>query len=134
MGAGISVLLDVWEVRAGGDLAEYMDKGIAQSDRVLMVCTDNYVAKSNSGTSGGVPYEKQIVRAELYGKMDSHKFVPIIRNQAAGPTIPIFMGMRRYVDFRIDADYDASLDELARDIYEISSKPQLGTNPFKGEE
>jgi hypothetical protein len=134
MGMGINVLLDVWEVRPGGDLADFMEKGIPKSDRVLMICSDNYLARANDGNGGGVPYEKTIVRAELIAKMDSAKFVPIIRDQAAGPAIPNFMGVRRYVDFRDDDHYRAALEELARDIYGLSSKPPLGRNPFEGEE
>lgn len=128
---GIDVLLDVWEVRPGGDLADFMDNGIRRAERVLMICTDNYVEKSNNGKTGGVAYEKQIVRAELYEKLDSHKFVPVIRGQAAEPTMPNFMGIRMYVDFRDDAHYTTELDELARELHGLSRrKPPLGTNPY----
>jgi len=134
IGMEINVLLDEWEVPLGGDLAEFMEKGISKSDRVLMVCTDNYLARANDGNGGGVPYEKLIVRAELIAKMDSAKFVPVIRDQVAEPAIPRFMGLRRYLDLRDDNHYDAALEELARDIYGLSTKPALGKNPFRGEE
>jgi len=133
MDMGIEVLLDVWEVRPGGDLADFMETGIPKSDRVLMICTDNYLERANHGNGGGVPYEKTIVRAELLAKIDSAKFVPIIRGQAGDPAIPAFMGVRMYVDLRDDEHYDTVLKELARDIYGLPSKPPLGNSPF-GEE
>jgi hypothetical protein len=133
MAKGVTVLLDVWEVRFGGDLGDFMEKGIPKADRVLMICTDTYLAKVNNGNGGGVAYEKTMVRAELIETMDSAKFVPIIRDQAGQPAIPNFMPGRMYVDLRDDAHYDAILEELARDIHGLSSRPPLGDNPFQGE-
>jgi hypothetical protein len=130
IGMGINVLLDQWDVPLGGDLGQFMATGIAASDRVLMICTDNYNTKANTGTTGGVPYEKMIVNAGLIAQVDTAKFIPIIRGQAAAATIPTFMGARRYLDFRDEGNYDATLEELARDIYGLSSKPALGANPF----
>jgi hypothetical protein len=37
---------------------------LSNSDYTVIVCTDNYVEKANSG-SGGVGYEKMIVTSEL---------------------------------------------------------------------
>lgn len=132
---GVQVLLDVWELRLGGDLGRFMERSIAESDRVLMICTDNYVSKADSADTGGVAYEAQIVRSALYGKLDSHKFIPIIRDQVNGPKMPSFMGVRMYSDFRNDAHYAAELEALLRDIHGApSEKPSLGKNPYNGEE
>jgi hypothetical protein len=44
------------------------------------------------------------------------------------------LGPRLYIDFENDADYDAKLVELAREIHGAPaiSKPTLGPNPFSG--
>jgi len=111
-----------------------MHEGVTNSDRVLLVCTDAYVSKSNAGT-GGAGYEKLIVSAEVVQSIDTTKFIPIIRGQAGATRTPTFLGSRLYVDFRNDADYEFKLEELAREVHGMPavSKPPLGSNPFSGE-
>ena len=128
-GMGIDAILDVWDFRLGQDASEFMQQGISRSDRVLMICTEKYVAKANQG-KGGVAYEKLIVSAELVHAIDTIKFIPVIRDQPAIVTIPTFMGDRKYADFRDDMEYAAKLTELGREIYGLSDKPPLGKNPF----
>lgn len=60
-------MLDQWDLKPGDDLPLFMDRGMNSADRVLMVCTDNYVGKANSGV-GGVGYERMIVTADLLKK------------------------------------------------------------------
>jgi hypothetical protein len=127
---GIDVLLDVWEVPLGGDVSIFMQQGISRSDRVLMICTETYIAKANGGTGGGVPYEMMIVRKAIVELIDTIKFIPVIRNQLGEIKMPDGIGQRMAVDFRDDGRYPAKLEELARAIYGLSEKPALGTNPF----
>ena len=43
---GVEVTLDQWDMRPGADVVRFMEQGIRDADRVLMVCTANYVAKA----------------------------------------------------------------------------------------
>jgi hypothetical protein len=36
---GVEVTLDQWDLRPGGDVVRFLDLGIRDADRVLMVCT-----------------------------------------------------------------------------------------------
>jgi hypothetical protein len=111
-----------------------MQRGIANADRVLLVCSENYVEKADSG-SGGVGYERLIVTAEVVQSIDTIKFVPIIRNNSKSKNVtPIFLGPRLYVDFRNDFEYEIKFEELAREIHTAPAlaKPSLGPNPFSG--
>jgi len=92
-GMGIEVLLDVWELRLGQDTTKFMQAAISQSDRVLMICTEKYVARANDGKSGGVPFEGMIIRAELVENIDTIKFIPVIRDQDKAVRIPISWGI-----------------------------------------
>ena len=49
---GIDAILDQWVLSLGSDLAKFMEHGLSQSDRVLIVSTDNYIEKANSGNGG----------------------------------------------------------------------------------
>jgi TIR domain len=52
VGHGIDVILDQWDLQYGDDLPAFMEKAIRDTDRILVVCTDNYIQKANSGAGG----------------------------------------------------------------------------------
>lgn len=129
---GVDATLDQWDLSPGQDIASFMQAGIVESDRVLMVCTESYVGRAESG-SGGVGYERLIVTAELVQNIATNKFVPLIRRNDAH-RVPNFLGQRLYVDFSDDAKYDEKLGELLRELHgqPASTKPPLGQSPFSG--
>ncbi|MGU3845768.1 toll/interleukin-1 receptor domain-containing protein, partial [Vibrio diabolicus] len=73
--AGIDARIDAWGVGGGTDLPHFMETQLAEVDRVIMVCTENYVQKANNGT-GGVGYEKMIVTSSLMSRIDDNKIIP----------------------------------------------------------
>lgn len=131
---GIDAILDQWDLRPGQDLAQFMQYGIHDSDRVVMVCSKNYVERADSGT-GGVGYERLIVTAEVISSIDTIKFVPIVRGNRDSKKTPVFLGPRLYVDFEDDHSYDTQLQYLLRHLHSSPGllKPALGENPFSGE-
>jgi len=54
---GIEAVLDQWALKPGDDLSHFMEQNLSSADKVLMICSENYVSKANSG-KGGVGYEK----------------------------------------------------------------------------
>src|SRR5262245_19864402 len=96
--AGVDATLDQWDLSPGQDVVAFMTNGIASADRVILVCSDKYVTKSEAG-KGGVGYERLIVTAELVQTIDTKKFLPIVRNNGTANKIPNFLGPRLYVDF-----------------------------------
>jgi formylglycine-generating enzyme required for sulfatase activity len=130
---GVEVTLDQWQLRLGGDVVRFMDLGIREADRVLMVCTANYVAKAEE-RKGGAGYEGMIVTGHVARNTDTIKFVPIVRDNAAEPLIPAFLGQRLWVDFRDDGRFEQRLEDLLRELHGVPlhQPPPLGPNPFAG--
>jgi hypothetical protein len=61
---GVDAVLDQWDLSLGQDTSMFMQRGILDSDRVILVCTDRYVTRAEGGT-GGVGYERLVVTAEV---------------------------------------------------------------------
>ncbi len=131
--AGIDATLDQWDLAAGQDIVAFMTNGISTADRVILVCSSQYVQKAESGT-GGVGFERLIVTAELVQTIDTKKFLPVLRGNSSSSKTPNFLGPRLYIDFTVDTDYAAKLEQLIREIHGTpsTSKPPLGSNPFAG--
>lgn len=127
---GVDAIIDQWELKPGDDLPHFMETNLAIANYVLMICTDNYVAKANTG-AGGVGYEKMIVTSSLLAKIDSNKIIPIIR-QNGGAAVPTFLGSKIYLNFSSDDEFEFSYDELIRTIHKspLFIKPKIANNPF----
>lgn len=129
---GTDAILDQWRLAPGQDIAAFMQRGITDSDRVILVCSETYVRKAEGG-AGGVGYERLVLTAELIQNIDTKKFIPLLR---ANPSqrIPAFLGPRLFVDFNHDDLYTARLDQLLRELLGVPSsiEPPIGPNPFSG--
>ncbi|TXI37989.1 MAG: TIR domain-containing protein [Nitrosomonas sp.] len=135
MDNGIETTLDQWDLALGSNLPKFMEKGLTTNDRVLVICTDNYINKANDGI-GGVGYEKTILTAELIQDQDSKKFIPIVRNVKSTSKTPTCLTGRLYIDFSDEDTFDNSLKQLLHEIYDVPFKPKpaLGKSPFVKED
>jgi hypothetical protein len=128
---GVYAILDQWDLRLGGDLTLFIEHGIRDSDRVLVICTDQYVRKANAG-EGGVGYERLIVTAQLAQNIGTDKFIPVIRQASGEEKTPTFLGTRVYADFRDESQFDSEFNKLIHELHRepVVKKPPLGKNPF----
>lgn len=129
--SGVDAILDQFRVGLGDDLGGFMEKSVAESDRIIMVCTDNYVTKANSGL-GGVGYEKMIMTAEYMTNIDSNKVIPLIR-QNGTHNVPTFLKTRLHINFSREDEYELQFDNLLREIHQapLFKEPKIGNNPFE---
>ena len=128
---GVDAILDRWECKYGSDLNLFMEKGIRDANRVLLVCTPAYQKKADTGT-GGVGYERLVVTAEMAANIQTEKFICVLRRGDDNLSIPSFARSRLFIDFRNNNDYDDRLLELLRDIHiaPLNPKPPIGASPF----
>ena len=128
---GVDAILDQWDLGPGDDVTQFMERGIIDSDRVLVVCTDQYVRKANA-VEGGVGYERMIVNAQLIQDLGTDKFIPVIRQTSGQEKTPTFLGTRVYIDFRNDSQFESEFEKLIRELHRVPvvEKPPLGKNPF----
>lgn len=78
---GINVVLDQWDLKYGEDVTLFIESNIREAKKVLIICTDKYVEKTND-PQGGAGYERMIVSRELIQNAGSNKFIPIIRQSS----------------------------------------------------
>jgi predicted transcriptional regulator len=128
--SGVDAVIDQWDLKPGDDLALFMESQLTSADRVLMICTEQYVDKANKGI-GGVGYEKMIVTADSLSRIDSSKVIPIIR-QAGTVVLPTFLRTKLYLNFSRPDQFEFSFDELIRTLHNapIYEKPPISKPPF----
>lgn len=128
---GVDSILDQWDLGPGHDVTKFMEQSLATTDRVLMICTEEYIRKADAG-EGGVGYERMIVTAELVRNLGTDKFIPIVRQGGDEIRIPRFLGARFYVNLSGDEEFKENYEQLLRELHKVppTTKPPLGKSPF----
>ena len=108
---GVDAILDQWNLGPDDNVPRFMERGIRNSDRVLVICTDSYVRKANADEVG-IGYESMIVTEKLVENLGTNKFIPIIRQTLAEEKIPVFLKEQVYIDFTDDSQFDEKFDVL----------------------
>lgn len=128
---GVHVILDQWDITLGSDLTLFMEQGLTSADRVMVICTEPYVAKANAQKYGGVGYEKMIISSQIMRELDSNRVIPVIVNNSLPDPVPTFVGerLRLYFD---TVNYENSYAELIHDLHgeKMKPRPAAGPSPF----
>lgn len=108
----------------------FMERSIGEADRVIVICTEDYVHKAKDRT-GGVGYESILVMNELIKNLGSSKFIPIIRQATIPYITPDALSTRLYYDLSGGQAYNTTLNSLLMELHNIRVPiPPLGRNPF----
>ena len=98
---GVDIIFDKWSLALGEGINALMEKSITGSDLVLVICTPNYVIKSDS-RKGGVGYESVLISSHILDSQETTKFIPIVRLKGSEcKPMPVFLGNRFYADLSI---------------------------------
>ena len=124
---GIDVILDQWNLHFGNDVAVFIESNITESDKVLIICTDQYNVRANEG-KGGAGYEKTIVTRELIDNSQSDRFIPVVRQYSGKDKMPKFLGARRYVNLSDESKFEGEFQELVRQLH---GEPSPDKNPLE---
>lgn len=126
---GIDAILDQWELELGKPIPNFMENSLAKSDRVICVITPNYYNRTIE-PNGGVGYEYSIISAEIMERIDTQKFIPLLK-EGGNENIPKSLKGRTYIDMRKDNSFKDRLEDLLRDIYKEpkNKKPPIGKKP-----
>ncbi len=129
VGEGLDVIFDGWDLGPGQDVA-VMAEQIRAADKVLIVCTPQYVERAN-GRKRGAGYEATIVTGELLRNAAVDKFIPVIRKKGPGDEyVPAFLSTKVYVDLSDESSFDAEFRKLVRVLkgQPPVERPGLGQN------
>lgn len=128
---GIATTLDQYDIHAGEDVLAFMEKGVTDSDYVILVCTPKFKKKADT-RRGGVGWETAVVTGAIFQKAHAErKFIPILREGEINTALPTYLKSKIFIDFRSSANLTTALEGLVRHIYEtpLHQKPSLGKRP-----
>ncbi|MDO5527120.1 MAG: toll/interleukin-1 receptor domain-containing protein [Prevotella sp.] len=95
----------------GTPLPKFMNDGIRNADRVLIIGSPNYLQRSKAKGAGCL-FEDCIVTEEIFKEFDTTKFIPLLRSGNFKESFPALIANRKGLDFSDDAMYGERLHEL----------------------
>lgn len=108
---GVKVAFDK-DLPYGGNLPQFMLKGIQDSEKVLIIGTPNYLSKVEESQTTGVKFEDVIITDSLMNDIETTKFVPILREGTFHTSFAPLIEHRRGIDFSDDKAFDEKMKEL----------------------
>ena len=120
----VYVILDQWNLRAGNDMAQFMEQSVANSNKVLCILTPYYKQKCDN-REGGSGFEFSLISAEIVRVNPPSKFIPILRSGNFDISCPTALGPRLGLDFSSNdpESYKKMLEKLLLEIKEVNLRP-----------
>lgn len=125
----VHVIFDRYDLEPGKDIPLFIDKGISEADKVLIILTTNYALKADK-REGGVGEEYSIIRSEMISYNDNQiKFIPVLREGDRDSSCPSFLKKIMDLDMRNVDKFNENYNDLLMRIFEIPKFPR----PDKGD-
>jgi len=127
---GVDARVDVWHLRRGMDLPQFMTNELALSDRVIIVSDERYAEKAD-GRVGGVGWETMIVQGDMAQlPPDNTKYLVVVRAQQLDSALPRFLKTKFVIHWP-----DSSVDSvchtiLLRELFNQVVIPPIGNRPL----
>jgi len=88
---GVDARVDLWHLRHGMDLPQFMTNELLLADRVIIVSDKNYAEKAD-GRLGGAGWETMIVQGDMMQlPPDSVKYLVIVRSKDINSGLPRYL-------------------------------------------
>jgi hypothetical protein len=126
---GVETTIDQWNVIPGDQLPAFMETAIRLNDYVLIVCTPKYKQRSDN-RQGGVGYEGDIMTAEVLGKANHRKFIPVLRKGFWSESAPTWLSGKYFIDLSASPYSEENYGDLLVTMHGVrNTAPPVG-KPF----
>lgn len=126
---GIETAIDQWDAVPGDQLTAFMETAIRSNDYVLIVCSPKYKQKSDN-RQGGVGYEGDIMTAEVIGKSNHRKFIPVLRKGFWTDSAPTWLGGKYFIDLSASPYAEENYGDLLVTMHGVRKSPPPVGKPF----
>lgn len=113
----------------GLSFTRFMEVGIANADKVLVIGTPEYKRKAEAGK--GVAFEEAIISTELMLDIDTLKYYPILRAGSFDTSFPPILQGRNGDDLTNDNEYKDKLQIIADSILNEKPLPKIFSKETK---
>lgn len=127
---GVNARIDVFHLRAGSDLPQWMTNEVILADKVILICERYYMEKANV-RKGGVGWETMIIQGDMLTQGDNQsKYIAIMREKNPDEALPIYMKSKYALNWGNQLEIEESkFKELLHCIFDCDVAPEIGPIP-----
>jgi hypothetical protein len=126
---GIDARLDVFHLKPGFDLPQWMTNEVILAEKVLLICDGHYMQKADF-RKGGVGWETMIIQGDMLAQGDNkQKYIAIIREEQAEKALPIYIRSKFALNWGKKEISGAQIQELVLHLFNCDFEPELGAVP-----
>lgn len=126
--SGVNARLDVFHLKPGQDLPQWMTNEIIMADKVLLIC-DRYYAEKADNRKGGVGWETMIIQGDMLSRQEQDKYVAILRDKDIDQSLPIYVKSRYALNWADDSQIDKEFNDLLLYLFDCDNEPDIGEVP-----
>lgn len=125
---GINARVDLFHLKPGQDLPQWMTNELIMADKVLMICDKHYAYKSDF-KKGGVGWESMIIQGDMLAHSNTNKYICIIKGEDIDTSIPIYAKSKFGLKWDNRSLTNNQFNELLLHLFDCDIEPPLGPIP-----
>ena len=126
---GIDARLDIWHLRRGMDLPQWMTNELALADRVVLVSDERYAEKAD-GRVGGIGWETMIVQGDIAQlSPDGVKYVIIVLCEDIEKGLPRYLKTKFVIHWPSPDTDHKNKTLLLKELLDRVAPPPIGPVP-----
>lgn len=125
---GIDAHLDMFHLKPGQDLPQWMTNEVIMADKVLLIC-DKYYAEKADNRKAGVGWETMIIQGDMLLNQNQNKYIAIIRDKNANQSLPIYVKSRYALNWSDDERVEKEFNDLLCCLFDCDIVGPLGEIP-----
>lgn len=125
---GVDARIDMFHLRPGHDLHQWMTNEVIMADKVLLIC-DKYYAEKADARRSGVGWETMIILGDMLSTQKQTKYIGIIHGRDIQESLPIYIRSKYCLDWTRDSDMEKDFQNLVLYLFDCDTEPPLGDIP-----
>ena len=126
--SGVDARIDVYNLKPGFDLPQWMTNELIMADKVLLIC-DKYYAEKADVRKGGVGWETMIIQGDMLTHQDQNKYIALVRDEDIDHSLPIYMKSKYSLVWSDEKIDDNGFMELMKYLFDCEIAPPIGKIP-----
>lgn len=125
---GVDARIDMFHLRPGQDLHQWMTNEVIMADKVLLICDKYYAEKADTRRSG-VGWETMIILGDMLSTQEQTKYIGIIRDKDIDQSLPVYVRSKYCLNWVDDAQVEKDFNDLILYLFDCDIEPPIGDIP-----
>lgn len=125
---GVDARVDMFHLKAGQDLPQWMANEIVLADKVILICDKEYAKKANT-KKGGAGWETMIIQGDMLHNLNQNKYFCIVREEKIDEGLPLYMNSRFSYMWNNEEKYSEEFKNLLFNLFDCDDTPPIGNPP-----